>query len=67
MGVIGFEEQIGFKIKTSDRKKIKKIICKNQDKYYNESHFIRCAINQLITKETEQKIKPYTIYGEVKK
>ena len=42
--VIGFEEQIGVRIKSSDRNKIKRIVAKHQDLYYNESHFIRCAV-----------------------
>ena len=45
---IDFEDQIGFRIKRWDRSKIKAIIKKNQDLYYNESHFIRSAVLQLI-------------------
>jgi hypothetical protein len=48
-----FEESMAFRIKRNERKQIKKIIQKNQDKYYNESHFIRCAINRLIKEETK--------------
>lgn len=46
--VIGFEEHMNFMLKSTDRKKIKKIIKNKQDLYNNESTFVRCAVLQLI-------------------
>ena len=48
MSKIDFEETMSFRIKSNERIKIKKIIKKHQDLYFNESHFIRCAIIEKI-------------------
>jgi hypothetical protein len=41
--VIGFEASVGFRIREIDLKKIEKIVNKNQDLFYNESHFFRAS------------------------
>ena len=46
--VISFEEHMNFMIKSEDRKKIKKIVGRHQDLFYNESHFVRVAVLKLI-------------------
>lgn len=46
--VIDFEEQMTFKIKSSNRSKIKRIINNNQDLYSSESHFVRAAVNRFL-------------------
>lgn len=52
--IIDFEEQLGFRIKTLDRKKIKLIVKNNQDLYYNESHFVRCAVIKLLREYSDK-------------
>lgn len=54
MPVIGFEEMIYARIKSDDRDNMNIIIANNQDKYFNESHFIRCAILKLIREEKKE-------------
>lgn len=44
MTIIGFEERTTLRIKRDDLKRINKIVRKNQDLFFNESHFIRCAV-----------------------
>jgi hypothetical protein len=47
LSIVDFEERYTIRIKSVDLKFIKKICDKNQDIYFNESHFIRCAILRL--------------------
>lgn len=42
--VVGFDVRINARIKEEDAKKISKVVNKNQDLFYNDSHFIRCAV-----------------------
>ena len=46
--VVFFEEEFHFRIKSDDKVKIQKIVNKNQDLYFNESHLVRCAIIKLL-------------------
>lgn len=50
MTVINFEKLMSFRIKEIDTNKMTRIVNKNQDVYYNESHFVRCAILELMRK-----------------
>lgn len=64
-----FEEQITFRLFSDEREKISKITkyatnIINERKYENESHFIRCAVIQLIN---EEKKKLESIKGRPKK
>lgn len=53
MTVIDFDEFIGFRIKKSEIKKLKKVIKKNKTVYLNLSHFIRCAVIKLLREYDE--------------
>jgi hypothetical protein len=46
--VIGFDRQVNFRIRQNDFREITKITNKNQDLFYNESHFIRCAVLKML-------------------
>jgi len=46
--VIGFDETIHIRIIGEEKEKIKKILKKNRDLYFNESHFVRCSIIKLL-------------------
>ena len=46
--VIGFDETITIRIISEEKEKIKKILKKNRDLYFNESHFVRCSIIKLL-------------------
>jgi len=48
MVVIDFESTLNLRIKNDDKRKIVKVVSKNQDIYFNESHFVRCAILKLL-------------------
>jgi hypothetical protein len=51
-GVVSFEDHLNIRIKHEHRKKIAKILNKDDsDLYDSESHFIRCAIIKLIREE----------------
>jgi hypothetical protein len=49
-----FEETIKSRIKKEHIKLIDKIVRKDQEKYYNRSHFIRCAIIKLVREEKQR-------------
>lgn len=46
-----FEEDKHLRIRKEESDKINYIVSKMQDKYENESHFIRCAVIRLIAAE----------------
>lgn len=51
MSVIGFDEVIQARILSSEKKAIRRIVRRDRDKYFNDSHFFRCAIIKLIKEE----------------
>jgi hypothetical protein len=55
--VIGFDEIGHFRILSDEKLKMQKVIRQNQDIYYNESHFIRCAIIKIL--------KEYDSHGRI--
>lgn len=63
--VVGFEEQVTFKLKNFKRSKMRLIIAANQDLFFNESHFVRCAINKMLRDfdERGKKKKEVTLRG----
>ena len=48
MTIIDFESTLHLRIKNVDKRKIVKVVNKNQDIYFNDSHFVRCAILKLL-------------------
>lgn len=46
-----FQEEKHLRIRKEESEKINYIVSKMQDKYENESHFIRCAVIRLIALE----------------
>jgi hypothetical protein len=46
--VVFFEETFHIRIKAEDKIKINKVVDKNQDIFFNDSHFIRCALIRLL-------------------
>jgi hypothetical protein len=52
--VVYFEQKLIFRIKDKDLQEAYKCYMLNQDKYFNLSHYIRCAIIQLNRREMEE-------------
>jgi len=53
-----FEKSIHFRLKEGEKQRILAIIRqKNEEKYYNLSHFVRCAVIKLIKEEEKNEKK----------
>ncbi len=42
--VVFFEDKVDIRIRAEDKIKISLVVNKNQDVFFNESHFVRCAV-----------------------
>jgi len=51
--VENFEERVSFRLFSEEKDRINKVLAKNNEKYYNFSHFLRCSVLKLLRKEEE--------------
>jgi len=49
-----FSKRLSFRIRSDEIKQVKQILKSNRYKYFNESHFIRCAVLKLINEEKNE-------------
>jgi len=52
---LSFEKSIGLRISDDDEKRIREIVDRLDERYFNLSHFVRCAVMKLIREEEGKK------------
>ena len=57
MPVIGFGKFVGFRAREEELEDIKFVVKKKREKYFNQSHFVRCAVSKLLREELQQEVR----------